>query len=95
MINQAWEVYNQKIPQAKGEANKIQKEAEGYALEKINRAKGDAKRFLLVWEDYEQSKDVTRKRLYLENMSEILNKAGKKYIIDPEEQGILPLLRLE
>ncbi len=95
MINQAWEVYNQKIPQAKGEANKIQKEAEGYALEKINQAKGDARRFLLVWEAYEQSKDVTRKRLYLENMSEILNKAGKKYIIDPEEQGILPLLRLE
>jgi membrane protease subunit HflK len=95
LINQAWEVYNQKIPQAKGEASKIVKEAEGYALEKINRAEGEAKRFLLLREAYAKSKEVTLNRLYIENMSEILKKAGKKYIVDPEEKGILPLLKLE
>lgn len=94
LINQAWEVYNQKIPQARGEALKLILEAEGYALEKVNRAKGDAERFLLLYQEYTRAKDITSQRLYLENMSEILQKAGKKYIMDPQEKGILPLLRL-
>ena len=95
LINEAWRVYNQKIPQAKGEALKMVKEAEGYSLEKVNRAKGDAKRFLLFRREYAQAKEVTRRRLYLEHMEEILIKAGRKYILDPEEKGILPLLKLE
>ncbi len=93
--NQACEVYNQKIPQAKGQALKMVKEAEGYALEKINRAEGDADRFLLLWKEYARAKDVTRKRIYLDSMRDILKKAGKKYIIDPKEKGILPLLNLK
>jgi len=95
LINQAWEVYNRKIPQARGEALKIVKEAEGYALEKINKAEGDAKRFLLLLEEYDKAKDITRRRLYLEYMNDILNNSGKKYIMDPREKGILPLLRME
>jgi membrane protease subunit HflK len=95
LINQAWEVYNQKIPQAKGEALKMVKEAEGYALEKINQAKGDSKRFELLFAEYSRAKDVTLRRLYLERMNEILPQAGQKYIVDPEEKGILPLLKLE
>jgi len=95
LINQAWEVYNQKIPQAKGEALKLIKEAEGYALEKVNRAEGDAKRFALLRAEYILAKDVTLKRLYLDAMSSILAKTGKKYIIDPQEKGILPLLNLQ
>ena len=94
LINRAWEVYNQKIPQAKGEALKRIKEAEGYALEKVNKAEGDAKRFILLREEYVQAKDVTLKRLYLEYMNDILKKAGKKYIFDPKEKGILPLLKI-
>lgn len=94
MINQAWEVYNRKIPQAKGEALKTIKEAEGYALEKINTAEGDTKRFSLILKEYENAKDVTRRRLYLEYMSSILQKAGKKYIIDPEVKTIIPFLNL-
>ncbi|MCK4912870.1 MAG: FtsH protease activity modulator HflK, partial [Candidatus Omnitrophica bacterium] len=93
--NQAWEVYNQKIPQAKGEALKRIREAEGYALEKINIAQGDTKRFLLLHKEYSQAKEITLRRLYLEKMENVLTKAGKKYILDPEEKGILPLLKLE
>lgn len=94
LINQAKEVYNQKIPQAKGEASKMIEEAEGYSLEKVNNAEGDAQRFLLLWKEYAQARDVTSKRLYLEYMSSILAKAGKKYIVDSKEHGILPLLKL-
>jgi len=93
--NQAWEVYNQKIPQAKGEALKRVKEAEGYALEKINIAQGDTKRFLLLYAEYAQAKEITLRRLYLEKMQDTLTHAGKKYILDPKEKGILPLLKLE
>lgn len=93
--NEAWEVYNQKIPQAKGEALKMIKEAEGYALEKVNQAKGDAQRFLLLREEYSRAKDVTLRRLYLDSLNEILSKAGKKYLVDSKEKGILSLLKLE
>lgn len=94
LINEAWQVYNQKIPQAKGEALKMVEEAKGYALEKINNAQGDAKRFDLLREEYARAKDVTKKRLYLDAMSKVLEKTGRKYIVDSEEKGILPLLNL-
>ncbi|MBU1121214.1 MAG: FtsH protease activity modulator HflK [Candidatus Omnitrophota bacterium] len=94
MINEAKKIYNQQIPQAKGEALKMISEAEGYSLEKINEAQGNAKRFLLLLEEYKQAKDITIKRLYLENMNDVLINAGKKYILDPNEKSILPLLKL-
>ena len=68
MINQAWAVYNKQIPEAKGKALKIIREAEGYATEVVNKAEGDAKRFLLLLDAYKRSKDITRRRIYLENM---------------------------
>lgn len=95
LINQAWEVYNREIPQAKGEALKMIMEAEGYALEKINIAKGDAKRFVFLMHSYQEAKNVTLKRLYLETMADVLKKAGKKYITDTDEKGIIQLLNLK
>ena len=95
MINQAWEAYNKAIPAARGEAQKTIKKAEGYALKRVNTAEGDAARFIATWEAYKKAKDVTRKRLYLEAMNEILPKAGQKYIIDTSAHSILPLLRLD
>ncbi|MCF7916625.1 MAG: FtsH protease activity modulator HflK, partial [Candidatus Omnitrophica bacterium] len=94
LINQAWKYYNQKIPQARGKAKQKIQEAEGYALEVVNNAQGDAERFLLLYKEYTQAKDVTRKRIYLDYLGDILQKTGKKFIVDPEEKGILPMLRL-
>ena len=94
VINQAWEAYNKIIPKASGEAIKTISEAEGYALNRINRAKGDAAKFTAIWQAYKNSKEVTKKRLYLEAMNEIMSKAGSKYIIDPSQKGILPFLNL-
>jgi len=93
-INQAWEKYNKIIPRARGEAEKTIKEAEGYLLNRINHAKGDAAKFIATWNAYKNAKEVTRKRLYLEAMGDILPKTGKKFIIDSKEKGILPLLNL-
>jgi len=94
VINQAWEAYNKVIPRARGEAEKTIREAEGYALKRINMAKGDAAKFIAVWESYKSAKEVTRKRLYLEAMNEILAKTGDKFIVDSSQKGILPLLNL-
>jgi membrane protease subunit HflK len=94
MIYQAREAYNKVVPEAKGDAERMISEAEGYALERINNAKGDAARFLSLWQEYSKAKDVTRRRLYLEAMREVLPKLGNKYIVDPDQGGLLPLLNL-
>jgi membrane protease subunit HflK len=94
MIYQAREAYNKVIPEAAGEAERAIKDAEGYALERINRSTGDATRFTALLNAYSTSKDVTRRRLYLEAMSAVIPKLGSKYIIDPEQRGLLPLLNL-
>lgn len=94
-ILKAREERNKVIPSARGEAEKTIRQAEGYALEKINMAKGDSSRFVSIYKEYARAKNVTRRRLYLETMGEILPKIGNKYIIDSDQKGILPLLNLE
>ena len=94
LIYQAKEEFNKIIPKARGEAEQTIKEAEGYAMDRVNRAKGDANRFLALWKEYNKAKDVTRRRLYLEAMDVLLPKMGNKYVIDPDQKGLLPLLNL-
>jgi modulator of FtsH protease HflK len=94
LIYQAREEYNKRIPQARGEAEKTVREAEGYALDRVNRAQGDAIRFTALYEEYAKAEDVTRRRLYLEAIREILPKMGDKYIVDHEQENPLPLLNL-
>jgi membrane protease subunit HflK len=95
MINEAWEEYNKAIPRAKGEAHRTVSQAEGYGLDRVNRSKGESERFLVTWQEYRKAPEITKKRLYLETMSEVLPKAGKKYVFDPQQRSILPLLQLE
>lgn len=94
MIYKANEEYNKAIPVALGEAERTIREAEGYALDKINRAQGDAARFIAMYEEYAKAKDVTSRRIYLEKMGELLPKIGKKYIVDSKQKNILPLLNM-
>jgi len=94
MIYQAREEYNKAIPAARGNAEKTIKSAEGYALDRINRAKGDAARFSALYKEYARAKDVTRRRLYLEALKELLPRLGSKYIIDADQKNFLPLLNL-
>ncbi len=94
MIYQAREGYNTAIPAARGDAEKTIKAAEGYALDRINRAKGDAARFRDQYREYAKAKDVTRRRLYLEALNDLFPKLGKKFIIDADQKTLLPLLNL-
>lgn len=94
LIYQAREDYNKAIPAARGEAERTIKEAEGYALDRINRAKGDSSRFISLYTEYVKAQDVTKRRLYLEAIKELLPKLGPKYIVDEDQKNLLPLLNL-
>ena len=94
-INQAQAAYNREIPKAKGSALQTISQAEGYALERINLAKGEADRFLNVLKEYRQAKDVTKRRLYLESMDQLIDKVGEIYVIDSDQKGLVPLLDLQ
>jgi membrane protease subunit HflK len=94
-INEAWADYNKSVPKAKGEAEQAVRSAEGYALERVNNAEGDAKRFEALYEEYRKAPAVTRRRLYLETLGQLLPKLGRKLVLDEQARGILPLLSLD
>jgi membrane protease subunit HflK len=94
-INDAWADYNKSVPRSKGEAEQAIRAAEGYALERVNNAEGDARRFDALYAEYRKAPAVTRKRLYLESMGQILPKLGRKIVIDEKARGVLPLLQLD
>jgi len=85
---------NRRIPAARGDKERAILEAEGYKQEKINRAEGEVKEFEAVLERYEKAREITRRRLYLETMAEVLAKAGKKMVIEGNGE-VLKLLPLE
>lgn len=93
-INEAWSEYNQEIPKASGEAEQAIRGAEGYATERVNRSRGDAALFESVYKEYAKAPAVTRRRLYLETLNDILPKIRKKFIIDEKQKNFLPLLNL-
>jgi membrane protease subunit HflK len=94
LIYQAQGEYNKVIPEARGKAEKVIQEAEGYAVNRVKRAQGDVARFLALYSEYVKAKEITRQRLYLESLDEMLPRLGRKYIIDADQKGFLPLLNL-
>jgi membrane protease subunit HflK len=93
-VNVANGEYKKVIPQAEGEADQKISEAEGYATERVNEAEGDASRFNAVLAEYLKAEEVTRRRIYLETMSEVLPQLGNKIILDKDVQQVLPFLQL-
>ena len=93
-INEAWSEYNQEIPKAEGEAEQAIRAAEGYAMARVNNAQGDAERFKSIYREYARAPLVTRKRLYLETILDIMPKIDRKVIFDENQKNILPLLNL-
>ncbi len=92
MINEAQGYENAIIPEARGRVSEILNKAEGYSQEKVNHARGDMERFLAMYEEYKKGKDVTKIRLYLETMEDILPNMVKP-IVDVKG-NINPLLFL-
>ncbi len=94
-INQAWSVYNDAVPNARGQAKEREKQAEAYAFRRVNEAKGEAQKFSLLLAEYRKAPEVTRRRLYLEAMQAILPNLQKKIIVDDSLKNILQTLPLQ
>jgi membrane protease subunit HflK len=95
LINDARTEYNKVVPLAHGQAEQAVLAAQGYAVDRVNRATGDAARFDQQLDAYREAPDVTRRRLYLETMGRVLPRVTGKVIIDKDAKSVLPLLPLD
>jgi membrane protease subunit HflK len=96
-INEAEAERNKIIPETRGLVAEILNQAEAYKATVTHKAEGEAKRFLAILDEYNKAKDVTRKRLYIEAIEEILSAPGMEKIIIGKEagRGVLPYLPLD
>ena len=94
MINVARGEYNQAVPKARGTAERSIQAAEGYALQRVNQAEGDAAKFKALLAEYVKAPQVTKRRLYLETMQEVLPAVKNKIVLDDKAASVLPLLQL-
>lgn len=92
MINEAQKRVNQEIPNAEGQALRTIAEAQGYATERVNRAEGESVRFTAVLREYQRVPEVTRSRLYLETLNEVLPRVGQVLVVQDGQIGPFPLL---
>jgi len=94
LINEARRDYNKVIPLALGEKDQRIREADGYRIKRINEGEGDVARFNALLAEYIKAPEVTRRRIYIETMQEVLPKIRSKIIIDQQTSNILPWLDL-
>ena len=94
LINEARRDYNKVIPLAEGEKDQRIREADGYRLKRINEAEGDVARFSALLAEYSKAPEVTRRRIYIETMQDVIPGIRSKILVDERSSGILPLLNL-
>lgn len=94
LIFQAREQFNREVPRARGQAKKALLDAEGYAIERINKARGETNRFQALLAEYQKAPAVTRRRIHLETLEVVLPRLEEMYIIDEKSGGLLQLLPL-
>lgn len=92
--NEATIYRNDVIPAARGEAIKQVQAAEAYKEAQLAKAQGDAANFNAIYEAYQMGKDVTRERIYIETMEEVLKNAKTVVIDGKASQGAVPVLPL-
>jgi membrane protease subunit HflK len=95
LINEARRDYNKVIPLAEGEKDQRIREADGYRLKRINEAEGDVARFSALLAEYNKAPEVTRRRIYIETLQDVMPGIRSKIVIDEQTRGILPLLNLD
>ena len=93
-INIANGDYNEAVPRARGQADQTIRGAEGYRFKRVNEAEGDIASFNFMLGQYVKAPEITRTRLYLETMGDVLPAMGPKIIIDDSMKQLLPILPL-
>jgi membrane protease subunit HflK len=98
LINEATAYFNEVTQKAEGEAQRILRAAEAYKEERVNLAVGDTERFLSILSEFETAPDITKRRIYLQTMEEILETMDKVLIENGgggEGSNVLPYLPLD
>ena len=95
LINEARRDYNKVIPLAEGEKDQRVREADGYRLKRINEAEGDVARFSALLAQYIKAPEVTRRRIYVETLQDVMPSVRSKIIVDERTRSILPFLNLD
>ena len=91
--NEADAYANRVVPEARGAAARIVQEAQGYKTQTVQEAEGQASRFNQIYAQYKNAPDVTRERIYLETMQQLLS-GSDKIILDNKGSGVVPYLPL-
>ena len=94
LINEGMQVYNEEIPKARGEAERMVLVAQGYRAERVNRAHGDVARFNSVFDEYRRAPEVTRQRLYYEMIEEVFKDEDGMTLVDRNLRNFLPLMNV-
>jgi modulator of FtsH protease HflK len=94
-VEEAQQYANQKLGAARGQAAQIREVAAAYKNRVVQEAQGEAQRFISVYDEYKKAPEVTRKRLFLETMENVL-KSSDKVIIEQGQggNGVVPYLPL-
>ena len=92
--NEAQKERNEKIPKAEGVAKQMLEQAQGYAIERVNNAKGNISRYNAIYKQYKKYKEVTKTRMYIEALKEVLPTVKEVVIMDQSKNGMLPILNL-
>ena len=95
LINEARGYANDVVPKARGQAAQLLNESEGYSAAKVQEASGAAQRFIALQQEYEKAKEVTRLRLYLETMEQILPRVNKIILDEVAGKQVVPYLPLD
>lgn len=93
LINEAKSAYNKVIPRARGEAEETIQKAQGYATQRVNNAEGEVARFNALYFEYMKAPEVTKRRIYLETLEEVIPKLGDKIITSEDGNNMIPLLK--
>ncbi len=94
LINVAKGDYNKAVPRTRGEADQKIQAANGYAIQRVNEAEGDVERFNALLTQYQKAPAVTKRRLYLETLAEVLPRVQSKIVVDGSASSVLPLLNV-
>ena len=92
--NEADRYRNDVLPKARGEAQKMIQGAQAYKERLENEAEGEAQRFLSVYEAYKQNPEVTKRRMFLETIQNVMSKTDKVILDSDSGSGTVPYLPL-
>jgi membrane protease subunit HflK len=95
MINEAEKRRNQMVPRASGEAKQLLEAAEGYRAQRVNRATGEVARFKAIAQEYQNSPEVTRRRMYLEMIDSVMPNLGRVVVVEPGQANPIPLMNID